>query len=239
MTETPLKHILEAALLAAGEPLTYERIQGLFGEAESPSREAIRSAAAELSADYAQRGIEVREVAGGFRIQVRADMAPWVSRLWDERPPRYSRAVLETLALIAYRQPITRGEIEQVRGVSVSTSIIRTLEDRGWVRVVGRREVPGRPALYATTRAFLEYFNLASLEDLPDLAALQDPEQAQRELERYLAGPGSADEAEDAGEAAPAEGEGPGDVAGDGARAGAGDDESEQQEDHGGEPRGE
>ncbi len=163
MKEPRLKHILEAALLAAGEPLTCERILGLFEAGQAPTEEEIREAVAELSADYEERGIEVREVAGGYRIQVRAEMAPWVSRLWQERPPRYSRAVLETLALIAYRQPITRGEIEQVRGVSVSTSIMRTLEERGWVRVVGRREVPGRPAMYATTRAFLDYFNLRSL----------------------------------------------------------------------------
>ncbi len=186
MKQPALKQILEAALLAAGETLTHERIQGLFDAAAAPTRDEIRRAITELSADYSERGIEIVEVAGGYRIQVRAEMAPWVSRLWEEKPARYSRALLETLALIAYRQPITRGEIEQVRGVTVSTSIVRTLEERGWIRVVGRRDVPGRPAMYATTRAFLEHFNLRSLRDLPDLAALQDPDQAHLELDLRL-----------------------------------------------------
>ncbi|WP_338073441.1 SMC-Scp complex subunit ScpB [Halorhodospira halophila] len=191
----PLKQIIEAALLAAGEALTFERIQGLFDADRAPSRDDIRRAVAELSADYQGRGIEIREVAGGYRIQVGAEMAPWVSRLWEERPARYSRAVLETLALIAYRQPITRGEIEQVRGVSVSTSIIRTLEERGWIRVVGRRDVPGRPAMYATTRGFLEHFNLRGLDQLPDLATLQDPDQAHLELDLRL--PDEGDESDE------------------------------------------
>ncbi len=202
MSTPPLKYILEAALLAAGEPLSVERLQGLFETGQAPEREAIRQAVAELAADYAERGIEVREVAGGYRIQVRTEVSPWVSRLWAERPARYSRAMLETLALIAYRQPVTRGEIEQVRGVSVSTAIIRTLEERGWIRVVGRRDVPGRPAMYATTRAFLEHFNLRSLDELPDLATLQDPDQAHLELDLRL--PDEAD-AGAAGEA-PADG---------------------------------
>ncbi len=172
--------------MAAGEALTIDRLQGLFEAGEAPGREEVRRVIAELSSDYADRGIEVREVAGGYRIQVRSELSPWLSRLWEEKPARYSRALLETLALIAYRQPITRGEIEQVRGVTVSTSIVRTLEERGWIRVVGRKDMPGRPAMYATTRAFLEHFNLRSLDNLPDLATLQDPDQAHLELDLRL-----------------------------------------------------
>lgn len=194
-----LKAIIEAALLAAEGPLTVERLQGLFEGEEAPDREAVRSALAELAAECEGRGVELREVAGGYRLQVRAEMAPWVSRLWEERPGRYSRAMLETLALIAYRQPITRGDIEQVRGVSVSTSIIRTLEERGWIRTVGRREVPGRPALYATTPAFLEHFNLGSLDELPELAALQDPERAYEEIDRYLGRAAEGGDTDEAG----------------------------------------
>lgn len=181
-----VRTIVEAALLAAGEALTIERIQGVFNPGEAPGKEEVRRVLAELSADYEQRGLELREVAGGYRVQIRAELAPWISRLWEEKPSRYSRALLETLALIAYRQPVTRGEIEQVRGVTVSTNIIRTLEERGWIRVVGRKEMPGRPAMYATTDAFLEYFNLRSLDDLPDLATLQDPDQAHLELDLRL-----------------------------------------------------
>lgn len=169
-----LIHILEAALLAAGGPLTIEQLRELFPEEERPDRAVLEAALEELGAEYGDRGIELLQVAGGYRIQVRATLAPWVGRLWEERPVRYSRALLETLALIAYRQPITRGEIEEVRGVAVSTHIIRTLLERDWVRVVGKRDVPGRPSLYATTRQFLDYFGLRSLSDLPPLAALQD-----------------------------------------------------------------
>ncbi len=169
-----LSHILEAALLAAGAPLSVERLQELFPEEERPERAALEAALEALASEYEGRGIELIRVAGGYRIQVRAAVAPWVARLSEERPARYSRALLETLALIAYRQPITRGEIEEVRGVAVSTNIVRTLLERDWVRVVGHRDVPGRPALYATTRQFLDYFGLRSLGDLPPLAALQD-----------------------------------------------------------------
>lgn len=169
-----LKIILEAALLAAGGPLSLDRLHALFVEDNRPGRDMIRAALIELSHDYAGRGIELKEVADGFRVQVRRELTPWISRLWEERPGRYSRALLETLALIAYRQPITRGEIEEVRGVSVSTSIIKTLQERGWIKVLGHREVPGRPALYGTTRAFLNYFNLKSLSELPPLAELRD-----------------------------------------------------------------
>ncbi len=176
MTDQPLKAIVEGALIAAGGPLTPDRLLELFGEDERPERAAILDCIRELSADYAGRGIEIAEVAGGYRVQVRASVAPWVARLWDEKVPRYSRALLETLALIAYRQPITRGEIEDIRGVAVSTNIIKTLTEREWVRVVGHRDVPGRPALYATTRRFLDYFGLRSLNELPPLSEIRDPE---------------------------------------------------------------
>ena len=171
---TSLKTILEAALLAAGRPLDAEALAALFDEAAQPDAAALRDALEELARDYEGRGIEVREVSSGWRIQVRASFAPWVSRLWEEKPGRYSRALMETLAIIAYRQPITRGEIEDIRGVAVSTNIVKTLLEREWVRVVGQRDVPGRPSLYATTRQFLDYFGLRSLEDLPPLAEIRD-----------------------------------------------------------------
>jgi len=169
-----LRQVVEAALLAAAEPLSIERIQGLYDERERPSREAVLAALAALREGFDGHGVELVEVASGWRVQVRASVAPWVGRLWREKATRYSRALLETLALIAYRQPITRGEIEQIRGVVVSTPIIKTLTEREWVRVVGHREVPGRPALYATTRRFLDYFGLRSLNDLPPLAEIRD-----------------------------------------------------------------
>jgi len=180
---TELKQIVEAALLAAGKPLSLEQLQALFDPGSEPDKKQLREVAGELADDYAGRGIELTEVASGFRIQVRSDFAPWVSRLYAERPPRYSRALLETLALIAYRQPITRGEIEDIRGVSVSSNIVKTLTEREWVRVVGHRDVPGKPALYATTKEFLDYFNLKSLSELPTLAEIRDLESINRELE--------------------------------------------------------
>lgn len=174
MDRQRLKTIIEAGLLAAGEPLSLERLLGLFPEEEQPDRDTLRQALEDIAADCEGRSLELKEVGSGFRLQVRADLAPWVSRLWEERPARYSRALLETLALIAYRQPITRAEIEDIRGVSVSSSIVRTLQEREWVRVVGHRDVPGKPAMYATTRQFLDYFNLKSLDQLPPLAELRD-----------------------------------------------------------------
>jgi segregation and condensation protein B len=188
MPPPPLKMILEAALLAAAEPLSVERLLALFEAGQRPAREAVRAALQELAGDYEGRGVELVEVASGFRVQVRQLFAPWVSRLWEERAARYSRALLETLALIAYRQPITRGEIEEVRGVSVSSTLIKTLLERGWIKVLGHREVPGRPALYGTTRVFLDYFNLKSLGELPPLAELRDLDAIGAELERRQTG---------------------------------------------------
>lgn len=178
-----LKHIVEAVLLAAGRPLSLEAIQALFPELECPAKADLRKVLDTLIGEYAGRGIEIAEVASGWRIQVREPYAPWVARLWDERPARYSRALMETLALIAYRQPITRGEIEDIRGVSVSTNIIKTLQEREWIRVVGQRDVPGRPSLYGTTRDFLDYFGLQTLDDLPTLAELRDLDEINRELD--------------------------------------------------------
>jgi segregation and condensation protein B len=173
MNEHYLRNVIEAALLAAGRPLQPAELIQLFDESARPSSEQLRAAIDALAAEYAERGIELKETAGGVRIQVRRELAGEVSRLWPERPARYSRALLETLALIAYRQPITRGEIEGVRGVVVNPNIIKTLLERNWVRVVGQRDVPGRPELLGTTRDFLDYFGLKSLDELPPLAELK------------------------------------------------------------------
>ena len=178
-----LKRILEGALMAAGEALSLERLGQLFLEDERPSNAELRSALKEIVADFEGRGFELKEVASGWRFQVRDDLSTWISRLWEEKPARYSRALLETLALIAYRQPVTRGEIEDVRGVSVSSNIIRTLLEREWVRVVGHRDVPGRPAMYATTKTFLDYFNLKTLDELPVLSEIRDLDKINAELE--------------------------------------------------------
>ncbi|AFT70593.1 Putative transcriptional regulator [Alloalcanivorax dieselolei B5] len=177
-----IKSILEAAILAADGPLDRDTMLTLFDEQDCPSKADLSRLLESLSEDYAERGIELKEVASGFRFQVRTELGPWVSRLWQERPPRYSRAVLETLALMAYRQPITRGEIEEIRGVSVSSHIIKSLMERGWVRVVGHRDVPGRPAMFATTRQFLDYFDLKSLDELPPLAEIRDLDKLNEEL---------------------------------------------------------
>ncbi len=180
---TSLKNVLEALLLASGEPLSLATIASVFTDEEQPGNSEIGKALQELGADYEERGLELKEVANGFRLQVRQEVNPWVSRLREDRPQRYSRALLETLALIAYRQPITRGDIEEVRGVSVRTNIIRTLQEREWIRVVGHRDVPGKPALFSTTKVFLDYFNLKSLDDLPSLAEIMDMESFEPELE--------------------------------------------------------
>ncbi len=184
-----LKKIVEGLLLASNEPLSVKRIaevfadQEVFGDAEKPDAEEIQAAIEEIAADCRDHGFELKEVATGWRYQVRQEFALWVGRLWEEKPVRYSRAILETLALIAYRQPITRGDIEEIRGVAVSTAIIKTLMERQWVRIVGHRDVPGRPALYATTRQFLDYFNRKSLDELPSLSEIRDIDKINAELD--------------------------------------------------------
>jgi segregation and condensation protein B len=182
MDENQIKYFVEAALLAAGRPLSVDQIQNLFDTDSAPEKSQIRDAIGALMDDYEERGLTVKEVASGFRIQVEAGMAARLGKLWEERPPRYSRALFETLALIAYRQPMTRGEIEEIRGVSVSPNIIRSLMERDWVRVVGHRDVPGRPEMFGTTRQFLDYFGLRKLDDLPPLADLADWESLRIQL---------------------------------------------------------
>ncbi|MBE0507224.1 MAG: SMC-Scp complex subunit ScpB [Marinospirillum sp.] len=174
LSQPKLVRVIQALLLAAREPLSLERLVAVFEPHQCPDRLALRAALEQLQQEATGSSQQLVELAGGFRYQIRSDYAPWISRLSEEKPPRYSRALLETLSLIAYRQPVTRGEIEDVRGVSVSSQIIRTLEDREWIRVIGHREVPGRPALYATTRQFLDYFGLKSLNQLPPLDELRE-----------------------------------------------------------------
>jgi segregation and condensation protein B len=175
MDETQIKHVVEAALLAAGRPLTLDRLVEIFAaKGDGPDRAALKQALEALAKDYEGRGIELKEVATGYRVQIRNNMTDWLQPLWEERAPRYTRALLETLALVAYRQPITRAEIEEVRGVVVSTNIVRTLLERNWIRVVGHRDVPGKPAMFGTTKDFLDYFGLKKLEELPTLAELKD-----------------------------------------------------------------
>jgi segregation and condensation protein B len=183
METAQIKRVIEAALLAAGRPLSIDQLRALFGEDHPPERAEIRGAIGALQADYADRGIALNEVASGFRIEIRTSMAPWLARLWEERPPRYSRALMETLAIISYRQPVTRGDVEEIRGVAVTTNIIRTLLERGWIKVVGYRDVPGKPAMYGTTREFLDYFGLKELADLPPLAEIRDLDRMTAQLE--------------------------------------------------------
>ena len=168
--------------MAADQPLSIDQMLQLF-DTEPPEKAALQQVLTEIASDCQGRGFELRQVASGYRFQVRSDYGPWVSRLWEERPARYTRALLETLALIAYKQPITRGDIEEIRGVTVSTNIMRSLLEREWIRVVGHRDVPGRPAIYATTRTFLDYFDLSSLNDLPTLAAIKDLDKINEELD--------------------------------------------------------
>ena len=182
MNDQYVRNVIEAALLAAGRPLAADELVGLFDERDGSNAEEVRAAIAALQADYETRGIELVEVASGYRIQIRSAVAQPVSRLWQERPTKYSRALLETLALVAYRQPITRGEIEQIRGVTVNPNIIKTLLERGWIRVIGHRDVPGRPELLGTTREFLDYFGLQKLDDLPTLAQLKEMEDLRVQL---------------------------------------------------------
>lgn len=203
MESQEIKNVIEAALMVASKPLTIGQLESVFDfpESEMPSRDQIRQALQALQSEYEQRGIELKQVSSGYRIQVLQEYEPWIGRLWEEKPPRYSRALLETLAIIAYRQPITRGEIEEIRGVSVSTSITRTLQERDWVRVVGHRDVPGKPALFGTTKTFLDYFNLHHLDELPTLAELRDLDSYHPELD--LEGERQTDQQQSQSEDAP------------------------------------
>lgn len=182
MNDQYVRNVIEAALLAAGRPLAADELIGLFDERDGSNADEVQAALEALRNDYETRGIELVEVANGYRIQIRAAVAQPVSRLWQERPAKYSRALLETLALVAYRQPITRGEIEDIRGVAVNPNIIKTLLERGWIRVLGQRDVPGRPELLGTTREFLDYFGLKKLDDLPTLAQLKELEDLRVQL---------------------------------------------------------
>ena len=182
MNHQYVKNVVEASLLAAGRPLTLEELMSVFDERDGSIADEVKGAIAALTQEYETRGLELTEVASGFRVQIRAAVAQPVARLWQERPAKYSRALLETLALIAYRQPITRGEIEQIRGVAVNPNIIKTLHERNWIRVVGHRDVPGKPELLGTTREFLDYFSLKKLDDLPTLAQLKELEDLRVQL---------------------------------------------------------
>lgn len=183
MDDTQIKYFIESALLASGQPLSIDQLQKLFDEGSEPEKSQIRRAISSLLEDYADRGLTIKEVASGFRVQIESNMVQRLQKLWDQRPPRYSRAMFEILALITYRQPMTRGEIEEVRGVSVSANIIRTLLEREWIRVVGHRDVPGRPEMFGTTKQFLDYFGLKKLDDLPPLADLSDWESLRVQLD--------------------------------------------------------
>lgn len=181
MFEVQIKHVIEGALFGSTKPLNLAAIAAIFPEYEQPSEAELKIALSELLEDYAERGVQLVKVASGYRFQVRQELSEWIERLFEEKPPRYSRALIETLVLIAYRQPITRAEIEDVRGVSVSTSMVKTLMEREWIRIVGYRDVPGRPALYATTKEFLDYFNLKSLAELPPMATLSESAGSEQE----------------------------------------------------------
>jgi len=198
MEQQQLKNIIEAVLMSAEKPLKVNDIENLFaGDNDMPARDDIRKTLKLLIEDYDNRGFELKEVASGFRLQVRQDYSQWIGRLWEEKPARYTRALLETIALIAYRQPITRGEIEEVRGVSVSSNIIKTLIEREWIKVLGHKDVPGKPALYGTTKEFLDYFNLKSLEDLPSLAEIKDLDQIHQELDLDIDNTDATDDSSD------------------------------------------
>ena len=180
--ENNLIQIIEAALLSASRPLSVEEIQKLFSEGNVPNKEEIRDTLDEIESLCSNRGVELKRVSSGFRMQVKQSLSGYIAKLWEEKPQRYSKAALETLALIAYRQPITRGEIEEIRGVSIGTQLIRGIMERGWIKVVAQRDVPGKPSLYATTKEFLDYFGLQHLRELPNLPDLQDIDSLDMEL---------------------------------------------------------
>jgi len=183
MNEKKLKPILEALIMASSKPMSLDFMQSVFDDKDVPDKKTLRKALKLLGADYDKSSVELKEVSTGFRFQVRKDYSEWVSKLWEEKPARYSRALLETLSLVAYKQPITRGEIEKIRGVSVSTQIMKTLLEREWVTIVGHRDVPGKPAIYASTKQFLDYFNIKSLDELPPLAEIKDIDKINGELD--------------------------------------------------------
>lgn len=187
MTPEKIQAIIEAALMVAGQPLTIAALQQLFAETERPAAQAIKSILAAIQTRHQDSGIELKEVASGYRLQAKAEFSSWLSKLWQERAPRYSRAFLETLAIIAYKQPITRAEIEEIRGVTVNSHIIKTLLDREWIRVIGYREIPGKPAILGTTKEFLDYFNLKSLTSLPSLTEFKNLEAQEAQLQIQLA----------------------------------------------------
>ena len=233
MNDQYVRNVIEAALLAAGRPLAADELVGLFDERDGSAADEVHSAIAALQAEYETRGIELVEVASGYRIQIRSGVAQPVSRLWQERPTKYSRALLETLALVAYRQPITRGEIEQIRGVAVNPNIIKTLLERSWIRVIGHRDVPGRPELLGTTRDFLDYFGLQRLDDLPTLAQLKELEDLRVQLSLPGAEPAIESTEPAAGETESGEARGAADTA----DAGEQSDEDELEAAQSGEPR--
>ncbi|MBT4788171.1 MAG: SMC-Scp complex subunit ScpB [Gammaproteobacteria bacterium] len=198
--ETNLKNIVEAALMAASKPLSIKMLLALFEEDAQPERREVLEVLQQLQSDFEGRGVEIVEVASGWRMQVRQELSIWINRLWEEKPARYSRALLETMALIAYRQPITRGEIEEIRGVAVSSNIMKTLQEREWVRMLGHRDVPGRPAMYGTSRKFLDYFGLKSLEEMPTLMELKELGPLNQEFELGYKGELSKPEGEESAE---------------------------------------
>lgn len=187
MTNEQLQAIIEAAIMVAGRPLTIAHLQNLFAEDAKPANADIKAAIAAIQERYVHSGIMLKEVASGFRFQAKAELSPWLAKLWEERAPRYSRAFLETIAIIAYKQPITRAEIEEIRGVTVSSNIVKTLQEREWIKVIGYREVPGKPAIYGTTKEFLDYFNLKSLNEMPTLAEFKDLQAQEEQLQVQLA----------------------------------------------------
>ena len=180
--EHKISQVIEAVLLSASRPIDVQEIERVFPEDEKPTREEIRQALQEIEEQCKDRGIELKKVSSGYRLQVRQTLSSYVAKLWEERPQKFSKATLETLALIAYRQPITRGEIEEIRGVTIGTQLMRGLMERGWVKIVGQRDVPGRPSLYSTTKEFLDYFGLQHLRELPELPELPDLQSLDLEL---------------------------------------------------------
>lgn len=195
-----IKRIVEAIIFAANRPMTVKQIQQVFPEIEQPEMFEVQAAIESITEDYRDRPIELKHVASGYRFQVRQELSRWVSRLFEEKPPRYSRALLETLAIIAYRQPVTRGDIEDIRGVSVSSSIIQTLLEREWIKVIAQKEAPGRPNLYGTTKQFLDYFNVTTLNDLPSLQEIQDLDMALDDTQHTMQAESEEQETDEQGE---------------------------------------